>query len=163
MKATDEEDLIWIEHVLLKSPIDYRAIMLFMVYILYIIFYFLTAHTELKFFYMESNPLMLIKMLATISIIPIEIISIMFCLNNSKKIFSYLDNIFIRSESKFYPLFKERVQNSRKEFIFILIFLGLPLAFLSINRIASEFLIFFHWIILVILNCSLPCFISFFA
>lgn len=127
---TKSEGWMWVEKVLSRFPVNYFVISYFLFLILFSIFLFFSTKTS----WLDlSNPSVLLVVLASSFVIPFELAGIKLQIDGSKNLFLYLDSLFINSKSGFYESLRQRILESGRNYMLLMISVGLPLVALSWN------------------------------
>jgi hypothetical protein len=129
-EISGEGSQIWIEEIFLKLPISHFAVS-YLVF-LFILSIYVYMDMETNSINLQSNSNQLVGALVTSLLIPFEVSGINLLIMGASKRFLYLDEIFHKSQTMFHESLKKKMSHQGANYFFILLFVGLPLALLSL-------------------------------
>jgi hypothetical protein len=129
-EISGEGNRIWVDEIFLKLPISHFAVS-YLVF-LFILFIYIYIDMNTNSINLQSNSNQLIGALVTSFLIPFEFSGINLLIKGASKRFLYLDDTFRKSQSKFYESLTRKMAHQSVNYLFLLLFVGLPLALLSL-------------------------------
>lgn len=125
---TKADGWIWVVRVISRFPVNYFVLSYFLFLILFLIFLFFSTKTS----WLDlSNPDVLLVVLVSSIIIPFELAGVKLQMDGSKNLFRDLDRLFSNSNSGFYESLRQRFKESGRNYLLLMLSVGLPLVALS--------------------------------